>query len=124
MLGLCKGHKKTRGPRSRHPCLDSKKCSESCENRCFEGYDIVTLALKFSRRSVFMNSKNSSGFLAIRRWGKRFYPGRDPNDFKSLKILEVCLSVDFRILQVAAEMKFSLSLVCIIFFNFQRDTFF
>ena len=92
VLGLCKGHKKTRGPRSRHPCLDSKKCSESCENRCFEGY--VTLALKFSRRSVFTNSKISSGFLSIRPWGKRSCPGRNLKFGKTMKISGVCLAVD------------------------------
>ena len=54
----------------------------------------VTLVLKFSRRSVFMNSKISSGFLAIRRWSKRFCMGRDPKNSKSLKNLEVYLPDD------------------------------
>ena len=70
----CEGHKETRGPRSRKTFLDSKNCSESGKNRSFEG--CVTLVLKFSRRSVSMNSKISSGFLAIRLWGKRSCVGR------------------------------------------------
>ena len=92
MLGSCEGHKETRGACSINAFLGSKNCSESGENRCFEG--CVTLVLKFSRRSVFMNSKISSGFLAISRWGKRFYPGRDLKFGKTMKISGVCLVVD------------------------------
>ena len=76
VLESCKEHKETRGARSRNVFLGSKFCSESGKNRCFEG--CVTLVLKFSRRrDVFIKSKISSGFLAGRRWSKRFCEGRD-----------------------------------------------